>query len=525
MQKKCDGKEPCQLCQDYEYVCVYSEDHSSNQAASTGAGRARYAAPLPTTSSTRDLPTSLGADKTVFDSRKGLLVDASSVLAFPRLLASSLESGQPPKLRNLVYTLGIRQERYFVQGPTLSEKVTLQDAEKYSLVFFRIVHPWHTYLEENEFMERLRRHYTDMLHDPPFEMLVAFIVALGSYFSWPERFPQEEELVEHAISWMDRNIFPDVTATICIFYVGAWLARTIYQRATANPRAAWMSSCTTMHVIESMGLHKEWDSLSSVAPPISETPSASQLDARRRIYWTGVSMNRLISTEYGRSCVEIVGANCKDVDWKPGETHRLLVETARSLPGNSTEASGVQACVDALQKLAEAPQDDDPVYIRLVRGDAACLLYRRLSLLNVRLTETMAKQILFLGQQGIQAACTLATDRQPWWKTLSTSFQFLCVLLSIDSPESLRMVPDTLRALLRISEVFDTQRTREAFETAQLLVQIASQKKEKELNFLKEGLTVTPTDFDLTMSEAWTDMNIDWMDLIDPTLLGSIEIL
>ena len=385
-------------------------------------------------------------------------------------------------------------------------------------------------------MARLQRHFSEALHDPPFEMLISFIVALGSYFSWPDRLCREEELVELAMSWMDRCIFPDVSAQICIYYAGAWVARSIYQRATASPRAAWMSSCMAMHVVEFMygsqiyekflkankvesrGLHKEWDTMTTVAPQSTESLSPDLLDGRRRIYWTAFTVNRLIATEYGRSCVEIAGTNCKPVEWKTGETFQLLVDTACSLPQLSdvSEELKIQGYISAVNKLARAPKPDDPDYIRLVRGDVACLLYRRLSLLNFRVTEDIAKQILLLGQRGTEAACVLALQRQPWWKVISTPFQFLCILLSIDSLESLKLIPQALRALLQVNEIFNTSRTKETYETAQLLVQIAQQKKEKELSHLREGLSITSTDPNAIMSDAWADMDIDWMELMDP---------
>ena len=239
-------------------------------------------------------------------------------------------------------------------------------------------------------------------------------------------------------------------------------------------------------------------------------------DIFRRMYWTAFTVNRLVSTEYGRSCVDIAGTNCKPVDWKPGETFQLLVDTARSLPHvvDVNEESKIESYVTAVQELAKAPKANDPVYIALVRGDVACLLYRRLSLMNVRLSDDTAKQILSLGQKGTEAACTLAVERLPWWKVISTPFQFLCVLLSVDTPESLKLIPQALRTLLQVNEVFGTQRTKESYETAQLLVQIAQQKKEKELNYLKEGLSITSSDLSMVMSEAWADMDIDWMELM-----------
>ena len=524
-KKKCDGKEPCQLCQEYEYNCKYaSEKIVPTSQAPRPNGTVSLTDALPTSAGGHALPSNFREDAAVFDSQKGFLVDASSVLAFPRLLANSLESGQPPKLRNLVYNLGIRKERYFIQGATLSEIITMADAQRYALVFFRIVHPWHAYLEQDDFMPRLARHYQEMLHDPAFEMLSAFVIALGSYFNWPDRFANEEHLVEQAASWMDRSVFPDVTSQVCVYYVAATVTRALYQRATASPREAWLSSCMSMHVVESMGLHKEWDTIMPVTQQASsDVPTEAQLDVRRRIYWTAFTVNRLISTEYGRSSVEIAGTNCKPVNWKPHERFRLLVDIARSLPqpvNNSNNELRAQDYIDALDRLAHSQGEFDPVYIILVRGDAACLLYRRLSLMSVRITDETAKKILSLGHKGTEAACSLAIERQPWWKVISTPFQFLCVLLSIDTLESLKIVPQVLRALLQISEIFNTQRAKEAYDTAQALVQIAAQKKEKGLDCLKEGIAVTTTNSNLAMSQAWADIDINWMELMDPDLFG-----
>ena len=368
-----------------------------------------------------------------------------------------------------------------------------------------------------------------MLHDPPFEMLVAFAVALGSYFSWPARCPQEEQLVERAIAWMDRSIMPDVTAQVCVFYVAAWVTRAVYQRAACNPRSAWLSSCMSMHVCESMGLHKEWDSLQTVVAPTHDAPTPEQLDSRRRIYWAACAINRLVSTEYGRSSVYIAGANCKPVERRPDEVAGLLIEAASLLPIDSydSDESRMKACIDGIHGLSSA--EGDYVYIRLVRGDLACLIYRRLTLMHAHLSEPILSAVLALGADGIEAAKTLASDHQPWWKVISTPFQFLCVLLSMDTLESLKHVPAALRALLHINDIFATQRTREAYEAAQFLVQIAQQKKERELDCLREGAAVvapTATAEDAgaaALGEAWAaaaDMDIDWMELMNPDLLG-----
>lgn len=159
------------------------------------------------------------------------------------------------------------------------------------------------------------------------------------------------------------------------------------------------------------------------------------------------------------------------------------MDTARALPqvaiATSDQDTEVRDYADAVERLAQSPRDNDPVYISPGRGDVACLLYRRPTLMNVRLAENTTRQILSIWAEGHTGSVRSRDEETTLAEVISTPFQFLCVLFSADSFDSLKMIPEVLPALLQINEVSSTQTTKEAYETAQLLIQIAQQKKEK----------------------------------------------
>ena len=84
--------------------------------------------------------------------------------------------------------------------------------------------------------------------------------------------------------------------------VQSWLLRTIYLRLTSHPHAAYMASCTVMHLIEVMGLHHEaTDSL--LESSTSEHVAVSE--TKRRTFWVARALNAWISAEYGKSRVTL----------------------------------------------------------------------------------------------------------------------------------------------------------------------------------------------------------------------------
>lgn len=84
--------------------------------------------------------------------------------------------------------------------------------------------------------------------------------------------------------------------------VQSWLLRTIYLRLTSYPHAAYMASCTVMHLIEVMGLqHEASDSLLET----STSEHVADPETTRRTFWVARLLNTWISAEYGRSQIPL----------------------------------------------------------------------------------------------------------------------------------------------------------------------------------------------------------------------------
>jgi len=107
----------------------------------------------------------------------------------------------------------------------------------------------------------------------------------------------------------------------------------------------------------------------------------------------------------------------------------------------------------------------------------------------------------------------------------STPFQSVCVLLAVETPDRLAMIPSAIETLKNITTIHDSHLSQEAVRTAQNLVRGAREKKSRELASLDQGLAIVgeiihhPGDDlnDLNNGIEWpTDMAFgDYLDLSD----------
>ena len=82
----------------------------------------------------------------------------------------------------------------------------------------------------------------------------------------------------------------------------------------------------------------------------------------------------------------------------------------------------------------------------------------------------------------------LAADRCPWWHVANLPFQFVCILLAIDTKESLLHIGPALRSFRAITRHYNTPAIRNALETVQSLVCLFQAKKEQDSVILRESL-------------------------------------
>jgi hypothetical protein len=244
-----------------------------------------------------------------------------------------------------------------------------------------------------------------------------------------------------------------------------------------------------MHQIEACGLHEEISNIAIVSPAAPES-KASEVDVRRRIFWVSWALNRIISYEYGRSRVYIPGTSVKPFDTtdSPTSSH-ILVALANSLPEDThardNEEAVIQNSLDALNQISI---DSEPLI--LVKADIAFCLYRRLRSLHARASvcARTTTLVISIGISALPTVTSLAKQRLPWWTIISVPFQLVCVLLAIDSRESLSHIAQAMDTLESVGRHWDTHMAREAVGCAGLLVKLSRRRKEEDLRYLERSM-------------------------------------
>ena len=444
---------------------------------------------------------------------------AYSSIGFPRLLAAEYNAENAPKLHCFAWNVGIRQEEPEAE-PDVAALLTFDEAKRLSDVFFRAVHPEISFLDPVVYYKNVERRWNGTLEDRSYDCVICGVTGVGSYFSGAAAHPNEWKLV--------RMMKEVVQSSSVVYYpttnhIAAWILRTIYQRLTTQPNAAWLSSCALTHILESTGLYKD-----QAAAPFCEEGGigSAEIEYRRRLFWIGWSLNSIVSCEYGRTKIEL-DATCR----KPqldGNTSIPFIEIAdfvrpRSMPEKREDRADM--LLTMMNNLCTLTIDSD--FHWLIKTDMIFSLYRRLRLLQFRLSKDSCNRIIASGLTALDAASRLASKRLAWWNILSCPFQFVCICLAIESPESFTAIKKAIDTLDDISRIFDTHMVREAVQVANSLVRLARDQRAKELRSLEdcmpqEAATPDPqvdtdiTGFDNPMLWNWGDDSFAWDILLPP---------
>jgi len=115
----------------------------------------------------------------------------------------------------------------------------------------------------------------------------------------------------------------------------------------------------------------------------------------------------------------------------------------------------------------------------------------------------------------------------PWHHVANVPFQVVCILLAIDSPAAIAQLGDAIKTLSNVSQGYNTDATKEALNTACLLVWLQQKRKEKDTQSLTDILSAySPASQypDLTanavldpmwsagVGQAWAGTDTTWLD-------------
>ncbi|KAL2847855.1 hypothetical protein BJY01DRAFT_234131 [Aspergillus pseudoustus] len=517
-KRKCDGNEPCDSCSRYDYRCFYENQPRKKpvrRAARSPTTPTPAVATAPTEANSQEI-----TQKKSIPSPGDRYMEANSGVAFPHVLDLDL-STQKLQQQGLGWNLGIRG------NPQRSEKsivwiMSRDEWRRFFDVYVEKIHPVYDFLDVQDVAAKAARRWEDPCATNVYDGALCGIAALGSLFS-PQEQPggsnnsmteqQERHLVECA-----RDILETTSTIACptLADAEAWVLRTLYLRCNSTPHAAWVASCTTMHIVEAIGLHHQGE-----APVGSGTAASASLvyphaaasgltggggggdpdvaPRTRRLFWIAKLLNTWISFEYGRSRVVLQGespcdyaATHKNTSPSPGTADAtsdllLLFQISETLDPCSPKPVDSNDLERMLHQLSTYTFASDAVV--LSQAVLAFTIYRRLRLSSpAGLNPTVLNQVLTLGRRGLQACARCITTHCPWWHVTYMPFQFTCVVLAMDTRESLEHVRDALAALRSAADAFGGVKPVRACEAAERLVRRFRRRKEVDAEVLGRAL-------------------------------------
>ncbi|CRG89209.1 Protein RDR1 [Talaromyces islandicus] len=458
---------------------VVPADVSPEQAALQGAQSLLRQSSLQTSSTLEEPIPGSNSDGSSFMVQPARYIGRHSLEAFPRYLGLQLQSDLLPQMRPLVWNLQVREQPHCRVGDTLCSMVTLDMAKGYIRSFFAVDFPACGFLDFNALMDRTDKHFTGTSQGLPFEALVGGIIGLSSILTLTSNIQPEIHIVRHSESILtDQAILNNPS----IDFLAALFFRSLYLRATATPHVTWLASCSAMHTVESLGLHKE--------SGFDNYPGMWNSAACEKLFWMVCAGNKLISHELGRTPVILHGVTRKfpPAYRDASNPAAILTHLGCFLPltdGTAGSESDVEYLTDLFEAVKAHRKQEHP-YLTLFTADVCFCLHRRIRVNNeVNIIQrAQSQQIVSIGKAAVRAATVLAQKGQAWWNMLSTLFQFCCVLISMDSVDALSDLHYTIQTINLIKDRYPSRTISEAFSVLQLLVRAMKQKKEKEVSYL-----------------------------------------
>ena len=557
------------MCTTYEYNCRYADDADEDTTGMTGGsvhgpppskrvsleGASRMASRAAATSrsprcrsqveqSPRDADGSstktptLGASASgasastattspagIFDEHKSRYAGASAAMAFPHILGGVLGSDSPSKMHSLAYNFGIRPEEASNTHVLLVTLISEDDLSFFSGVHFSALAPIGDYLDPRIYAQRCRDYYHGLGSTMiAFGAVAAGVAALGSFLS-PNRHPRESELVQYAKAILDD---PASIRMLGIDHIIAWAMRVFYLRATSRPNNAWIASCTVMHLCEAVGLHEE-ENIKKMASVAGAAVAVHDADRLRRIFWISWAGHNLLSYEYDRSSVRFRAVTCQAITPTPGSVADQFVQIAQIIPAPNSpfhlesQPPGPREELFERLRALEKLQLAHP-FLVVTKADLAFCFYRRIYQLKMGISDDIIKLVIDSGNAAVDAAQQLVNQGRLFWNLIGSIFQYVCVLLAIDTPAASVHIPAAFKGLGNLVQAADTGLTREALSMARHLLSLNAAKKRKELAQLEaveagyQSFVVQP-DYEANIDVPDMDWGLDWEQfLVEPYL-------
>ncbi|OOF92158.1 hypothetical protein ASPCADRAFT_210568, partial [Aspergillus carbonarius ITEM 5010] len=415
-KRKCSGDQPCTTCAQFGSDCHY--DLQSRRKRDARLFQLQ-SAPVDSTTlnGTHARPTEPKISPEETAARLSSL-DANSGAAFARRLGLKVDPTNAPKMHLFAWNVGIRHPLPPSMPPSSTPKAvpivdSISQDEMRSLVtvFFDKVDPCYGFIDRDQLLRQVSRRWLPVASDSalpygPYDAVLSGVAAFGYLFTRRQACPTELQLAETARLILEQNMLSDTTSSVDI--VTAWVLRVSYLRLTASPNAAWMASCSLMHIIEATGLHLELPSDNA----INQLPEPCDPETRRRLFGMARHLNVWISFELARSRVVLHGATSVPPTPRIAGTAEIfnLLPMSESLdPNKTTDSPDLESSLrNVLDLIHVLPQ------LILVQCNLMLCIYRRLRALNCIISGDLLDRVLAMSRKGLQAAREMVGSNCPW---------------------------------------------------------------------------------------------------------------
>ncbi|OQE46455.1 hypothetical protein PENCOP_c001G05212 [Penicillium coprophilum] len=468
-KRKCDSAEPCSTCRQWGYDCHYElQTRRKHHAPQQKSPRE-----VPSTSRPHqqiDSVDTYGLDRRLW---------ANSGAAFVRRMGLNMDPAKAPKLSLFGWNVGKRQlsSESQVVPPVVSitDITSLEHMRTLAQVYFAKIDPFYGFIDSAQFFERLDARWQSPMAGGLYDSVLGGVAALGCLFSQRNMTITEVHLIGSAISILDTHYLSGVPP---VDLLAGWTLRVIYMRMTDLPHATWIASSKLMHLVEAAGFHLE--ATDSVFPSSIDTGFDPNL--QRRIFGMALHLNLWTSYDLGLSRVSF---RKNDLPLLPStiegdHTHELLglLPLSASLdPGKPKEDE--MKLEETLSQILERVHNEPPS--AMAQCNLVLCILRRIHTQNLEISPRLAEKALALLKKGLGCSRTMIRDCSPWQHMTNVPFHIICVLLVMDTRQSLAMLTEAMQTLKLVASTYNTNTMREAWSAALLLVMLHQQRRKDDL--------------------------------------------
>jgi hypothetical protein len=437
---------------------------------------------------------------------------APTATAFTQSLGDHLSDGNEKSdhllTRYYAWNLGLRLGSGF--GKSLTGLVSVKEAKRYVKVYFEKVHPIYHFVDHVEVEEQLNNRWSgNASTSHEYDVVMSGVIALGSLFSGTQQLAKETELIELSKTILDSYNPVQAATPSSLTSITGYILRVLYIRMATDSHSAWVASRAAIAAIEGY--------VSSNEASFNETSGCSAYNAcstpshrllHCRLHWIAKALDIWTCNEHHSISerMKFVRIECP-IPNTPGSNDQLpmllsIFQLSFPILNTSIDHTLINL-ISILDMVKKLPSDLHDV-LQLHKSSYAFCIYRFMRQTSSTIPPTTLSLIISLIKPAMTAALRLAQDSQPWWLIPHVPFQFLCVLLSMDTTESFSEVQGAMNTLRAIASctIGKTEQMHKVVTVSETLVRLCQKRKEQAAGLLAQSSQSMGTDLTPIISEA-----------------------